>query len=110
MEIIIQNHCGTTTLQADDAFAVPDELNVIYAFSQLDMPDDLNMKASHWSKIETYIAKFCPDHDQEAYIMLHKIQSYKRQSRLKKLIYMSNLLYKPSEIVMQMLILKAALD
>ena len=78
MEIIIQSHCGTTSLQADDAFAVPAELNVIYAFSQLDMPDDLNMKASHWTKIESYLAKFQPDYDQEVYVMQQKLKSHKR--------------------------------
>ena len=78
MEIIIQNHFGTTCLQADDTFAVPDELNIIYAFSQIDMPDDLNIKASHWNKIETYISKFYPEYEEEARKMLQKINSYTR--------------------------------
>jgi hypothetical protein len=66
MEIIIQNHFGSTCLQADDHFLVPDELNIIYAFSQIEMSDDLNIKTSHWNIIETYISKFYPEYEQKA--------------------------------------------
>lgn len=65
MEDIICSHKGTTGLEDDDTFNIPLDLLKIYSFSQLELPEDLNLPDHIWPKIMDYVNKYFPDFEQK---------------------------------------------
>jgi hypothetical protein len=101
-------------MEDDELFGVPPELCRIYGFGQIGVANDLNL-GSHartkkiWRTIRNYRDKFLPGFKAEGVAMADAISKYQNQANLYRVLYQSNFVFKPTEALMQMLVLKTAL-
>ena len=68
------------------------------------------MKKAHWKTIKTFIDQQHPDFKKEGIEMITAIEEFKEESLGRQLKYKEHFKYIPSEALMQILVLKAALE
>ena len=89
---------------------MPDSINKIYNIGPgvMIVPDDPNITNKSWKKIQTYIDKFWPDFSDNTHEHLEKVHEFKGRSDLNHIQFATSFIYKPSDAIMQLLILKCA--
>ena len=89
---------------------IPEELLVIHTFEQIEQPADLYMKKSHWKIIRGYLDREHPDHKQTGEEHMKEIEDFQNESYARGVRYKQEFKYLPSEAIMQVLVMKAALQ
>lgn len=88
---------------------VPEHLLKIYKFKQINNPEDFNIPSKTWKKIKAYLEKIDPAYKKKSKEMLQEIEDFKEQSEFKRLLYITNFVFMPSESITKVLVMKAAL-
>lgn len=76
----------------------------------MDQPIDYGIPAKQWKKIKGYTEKLVPKFRKEAKAQQKKMKDYKDSSPMNTLIFEDIFKYVPSEAVVVILVLKAALQ
>jgi len=83
---------------------------MIYAFQQIGQPPDLNIRRSVWKKIKAFIESANTQFKAVGKEKMEKIEEFKAQSFAANRRYRAEFKYIPCDSVMQILVLKAALN
>ena len=73
------------------------------------MPDDYLTPPHTWKRVTAYLQQHSPDWMAESEAMLASIAQFRQRSPTAELIYLSNFVFVPTEVLMAVLVLKTAL-
>ena len=89
---------------------MPAEFRLVQRFEQLRLPTDMSLRPKAWRHVRTYLDKQFPKYTKESKQVLDDIAHFRALDGVHDLIFTRTFLFVPTEALMHLLVIKAAIQ